>query len=39
VTPEGGLILLSPGAASFPEFADFEHRGTIFAELVGNGEK
>jgi len=34
VTPEGGLILLSPGAASFPEFTDFEHRGATFAELV-----
>ena len=34
VTPQDGLILLSPGAASFPEFTDFEHRGAVFAELA-----
>jgi len=34
VTPADGLVLLSPGAASFPEFTDFEQRGALFAELV-----
>lgn len=38
VTPEGGLVLLSPGAASFPEFTDFEQRGTAFAELASVSE-
>ena len=35
VTPKGGLVLLSPGAASFPEFTDFEHRGNVFSKLAG----
>jgi UDP-N-acetylmuramoylalanine--D-glutamate ligase len=37
VTAAGGLVLLSPGAASFPEFTDFEHRGAVFAELAETG--
>ena len=35
-TPAGGIVLLSPGAASFPEFTDFEHRGRIFMQLAAD---
>jgi UDP-N-acetylmuramoyl-L-alanine---L-glutamate ligase len=31
----GGLVLLSPAAPSFGEFASFEERGRRFAELAG----
>jgi len=31
----GGLILLSPGAPSFPQFRDFRDRGRQFAHLCG----
>ena len=30
----GEAILLSPGTASFDEFANFTHRGKVFAELA-----
>ena len=30
-TPAGGVVLLSPGAPSFPHFRDFQHRGERFA--------
>lgn len=30
----GDVVLLSPAAASFDQFRDFEHRGDVFRELV-----
>ncbi len=33
-TAPGGTVLLSPGAPSFPEFADFEQRGRAFTDLI-----
>jgi UDP-N-acetylmuramoylalanine--D-glutamate ligase len=27
-------VLLSPAAASFDQFRDYEHRGQVFRELV-----
>ena len=35
VTPGGGIVLLSPGAPSFPRFRDYRERGLQFAELCG----
>ena len=35
ITPEGGVILLSPGAPSFDQFRDYAERGRAFAELGG----
>lgn len=37
----GDVVLLSPACASFDEFDSFEHRGTVFKDLVasqGSGE-
>ncbi|MBR1550048.1 MAG: UDP-N-acetylmuramoyl-L-alanine--D-glutamate ligase [Bacteroidales bacterium] len=33
-TPQGGVVLLSPAAASYDAFKNFEHRGDFFAELI-----
>jgi len=34
VTPPGRSCLLSPAAASYDQFRNFEHRGNLFKELV-----
>lgn len=35
LTPAGGVVLLSPGAPSFPQFKDYQDRGRQFARLCG----
>jgi UDP-N-acetylmuramoylalanine--D-glutamate ligase len=35
LTPQGAVVLLSPGAPSFPHFRDFRDRGRQFAALCG----
>lgn len=37
LTPSGGIVLLSPGAPSFPQFRDFRDRGMQFAKFCGMG--
>ena len=33
-TPQGGVVLLSPAAASYDAFKSFEHRGDFFREQI-----
>ena len=33
-TPENGIVLLSPAAASYNQFKNFEERGNYFKQLV-----
>ena len=35
ITPRGGVVLLSPGAPSFPHFRDYRERGQAFARAAG----
>jgi UDP-N-acetylmuramoylalanine--D-glutamate ligase len=35
ITPQSGLILLSPGAPSYGFFNDFQQRGIAFAQAAG----
>jgi UDP-N-acetylmuramoylalanine--D-glutamate ligase len=35
LTAENGLVLLSPGAPSFPRFRDYRDRGRQFAQFSG----
>jgi UDP-N-acetylmuramoylalanine--D-glutamate ligase len=35
LTGPGGMVLLSPGAPSFPQYRDFRARGRAFAECAG----
>lgn len=35
LTEPGDIVLLSPGAPSFPRFNDFQHRGNEFARFAG----
>ena len=33
-TPEGGVVLMSPGAPSYNQYKNFEERGEDFIHLV-----
>jgi UDP-N-acetylmuramoylalanine--D-glutamate ligase len=35
ITPQGAIVLMSPGAPSFPRFRDYRDRGRQFAALCG----
>lgn len=39
ISEAGDIILLSPACASFDEFNSFEHRGTVFKDLVAQRSK
>jgi len=39
LTPQGGICLLSPAAASYDQFKNFEHRGDLFSKLARGLEK
>ncbi|GLY93695.1 UDP-N-acetylmuramoyl-L-alanine--D-glutamate ligase [Actinoplanes sp. NBRC 103695] len=34
VTPEGGVVLLSPAAPSYGRYRNFEHRSEVFAQAI-----
>jgi UDP-N-acetylmuramoylalanine--D-glutamate ligase len=34
LTPEGGVVLLSPAAPSYGRYRNFEHRSEVFAEAI-----
>ncbi len=34
LTPQGGVVLLSPAAPSYGQFRNFEHRSEVFAEAI-----
>lgn len=36
VTPKGGVVILSPAAASFDMFENYKDRGNKFKTAVGN---
>jgi UDP-N-acetylmuramoylalanine--D-glutamate ligase len=38
ISPPGGVVLLSPGAPSFPHYADYRARGEAFARAAGINE-
>jgi UDP-N-acetylmuramoylalanine--D-glutamate ligase len=35
ITEAGGVVLLSPGAPSFPQFRDYRERGLLFTRICG----
>jgi UDP-N-acetylmuramoylalanine--D-glutamate ligase len=39
LTPQGGTCLLSPAAASYDRFKNFEERGNLFKKIVISSNK
>ncbi len=39
ITPKGGVVILSPAAASFDMFKNYKERGNQFKEAVSNLKK